>query len=61
MSTTWVLVIALGCSGWGCGSFGQAEFPDKASCFEALREVKIDLNSGASVAYCKPQKVVHDR
>lgn len=37
----WILLICLGINSWtGCGANIQTKFPDKDSCFEALKNVR---------------------
>ena len=63
MSTAWMLVIALGCNGWGCGSRQHIEFPNEAACYRALEKMQL-INAAKIVggesqnhaaAYCHPK------
>lgn len=59
----WVLVILYGISSWGAGGQKHIEFPDKKSCYEALKHMRItgqEQRSGDDdeqvVAFCKPKQ-----
>ena len=64
MTTVWILTIALGCNGWGCGSRHHVEFETEAACYKALEKAQLvnaaKLAGGDSqnhaAAYCWPQK-----
>ena len=63
MTSIWILVIATGCTGWGCGSRHSMEFPSEAACYRSLEKVQL-LNAAKQVggdsqnqaaAYCYPK------
>ncbi len=63
MNTIWTLVILYGITWAGPGGSNYVEYPDKASCYEALNNMRITGQSQQSgdddeqvIAYCKPVK-----
>lgn len=59
----WVLVLMYGITGWGAAGVRYVEFPDEASCYKALKEMRIEATSQKSgdddeqvVAYCAPKQ-----
>lgn len=59
----WTLMWCGGISGWGCGAYGTALYPDKASCYEALATLRSGDQPVAesalkrnTVALCHPSR-----
>ena len=57
----WQLVICIGVSWGGCGSYQESTYPTEDSCYRALREMKTGdqpvSESGSkrnTVAFCRP-------
>lgn len=52
----WQLVICIGVTAMGCGDTHISKMPDKMTCFEALKEMRVNRNEGdrSVVAYCRP-------
>ncbi len=60
--TVWILVIAMGCNSFGCGSRHSMVFPTETACYKALEKAQLinaaKLAGGSSqnqaAAYCYP-------
>jgi len=57
----WELVICLGITWAGCGSYQDSKFPNEESCYRALKVMQMpgqqimeSKNRHDVVAYCKP-------
>ena len=62
---TYVLVMCIGVSSWGCGAWPRHEFPSEAACHAALRTMVVQQNgtlatgqaSRQTIAYCAPKEI----
>lgn len=60
----WELFVCINATWAGCGVTSKIEYPDKAQCYEALREMRVEDNGKSSVggngkavvAYCRPKQ-----
>jgi len=48
----WVLYICAGVSWMGCDRYFTHEMPDKKTCFEALKEIKVEKYESSLISYC---------
>lgn len=58
----WTLIVVFGITGWGAGGQKISYFPDKASCYEALENLRVSGQSRTAgdddeqvIAYCSPE------
>lgn len=64
MNTIWILVICINSTWAGCGAQRVSEMPNKETCFEALREIRVENSATVAsgeiakntVAYCAPKE-----
>ena len=60
--TAYTMILIFGVSSWGAGGMLKYDFPDKESCHEALKVMRIEGNNQVagdddeqSIAYCVPK------